>query len=54
MYIFGILCFVISRKVKMQLKHTHTKEICAVCGEGAVTGQTCQKWFTKFLDPTDI
>ena len=54
MYIFGILCFVISRKVKMQLKHTHTKEICAVCGEGAVTGQTFQKWFTKFLDPTDI
>ena len=26
--------------------HTHTK--CAVCGEGAVTGQTCQKWFVKF------
>ena len=32
--IFGILCFIISRKVKMQLKH---KKICAVYGEGAVT-----------------
>ena len=27
---------------------THTKKICAVCGEGAVTDQTCQKWFVKF------
>ena len=26
---------------------TH-KEDCAVCGEGAVTDQTCQKWFAKF------
>ena len=24
------------------------KKICAVCGEGAVTNQTCQKWFAKF------
>jgi len=32
--IFGILYFIISRKVKMQLKH---KKICAVYGEGAVT-----------------
>ena len=24
------------------------KEICAVCGEGAVTDQKCQKWFAKF------
>ena len=24
------------------------KKICAVCGEGAVTEQTCQKWFVKF------
>ena len=30
------------------------KEICAVCGEGAVIGQTCQKWFAKFLDTIDI
>ena len=27
---------------KMQIK------ICAVYGEGAVTDQTCQKWFVKF------
>ena len=26
----------------------HTKKICAVYGEGAVTGQLCQKWFEKF------
>ena len=26
---------------------THTK-MCAVCGEGAVTDQICQKWFAKF------
>ena len=36
----------------MQLKHTHThthtQRICAVYGEGAVTDQTCQKWFAKF------
>ena len=37
----------ISRKVKTQLKDTQ-KNICAVCGEGAVTDQTCQKWFVKF------
>ena len=24
------------------------KKICAVAGEGAVTDQTCQKWFAKF------
>ena len=24
------------------------KKICAVFGEGAVTDQTCQKWFAKF------
>ena len=24
------------------------KKICAVCGEGAVTDRTCQKWFVKF------
>ena len=26
---------------------TH-KNICAVCGGGAVTDRTCQKWFAKF------
>ena len=40
------LCLIISRKVKTQLKHT--KKVCAVYGEGAVTDQMCQKWFVKF------
>ena len=40
-----LLCFIISRKVKMQLKQ---KKICAVYGEGAVTGRMCQKRFEKF------
>ena len=44
--IFGILCFIISRKVKTQLKYK--KKICSVYGEGAVTDWTCQKWFAKF------
>ena len=26
----------------------------AVCGEGAVTDRTCQKWFAKFLGTIDI
>ena len=30
------------------------KETCVVCGESAVTDQTCQKWFPKFLGTTDI
>ena len=25
------------------------KRICTAYGEGAVTDQTCQKWFAKFL-----
>ena len=41
-----MLCSIISRKVKTQLKRK--KKICAVCGEGAMTDQTCQKWFVKF------
>ena len=41
-----MLCFIISRKVKTQLKCK--KKICAVYGEGAVTDQMCQKWFVKF------
>ena len=24
------------------------EKICAVCGEGVVIDQTCQKWFVKF------
>ena len=30
------------------------KGICAVCGEGAVTDQMCQKWFVKFLGTINI
>ena len=30
------------------------KKICAVHREGAMTDQTCQKWFVKFLGTTDI
>ena len=30
------------------------KMSCAVHGEGAVTDQTCQKWFAKFLGTIDI
>ena len=44
--ILGILCFIISRKVKTQPKCK--KKICAVYGEGAVIDGTCQKWFVKF------
>ena len=43
---FWHIRFIISRKVKTQLKHT--KNICAVYGEGAVTDRTCQKWFARF------
>ena len=30
------------------------KKMCAVYGEGAVTDQTCPKWFVKFLGTVDI
>ena len=30
------------------------KKICAVDGEGAMTDQTCQKWFGKFLGTIDM
>ena len=30
------------------------KKICAVYEEGAVTDQTCQKWFAEFLGTIDI
>ena len=32
---------------------THQKD-CAVCGEGAVTDQTCQVWFANILGTIDI
>ena len=39
------IMLIISRKVKTIEMH---KKICAVYGEGAVTDQTCQKWFADF------
>ena len=45
--IFSMLCFIISRKIKTQLKYKK-KQICAVNGEGTVTDRTCQKWLVKF------
>ena len=30
------------------------KKICAVYGEGAMTDQTCQKWFVKILGTIDM
>jgi len=42
----GILCFVISRKVKAPLKYK--AKVCAVYGEGAVTDPMRQKWLMKF------
>ena len=41
-----MLCFIISKTIKTELKHT--KKVCAVYGEWAVTDRTCQKWFMKF------
>ena len=36
--------------VKKGKNTTETQnKICAVYGEGAMTDQTCQKWFAKFL-----
>ena len=45
-----MLCFIKKGKTatEMQIK------ICAAYGEGAVTDQTCQKWFVKFLATIDI
>ena len=45
---FGIICFVISRKVKRQPKRKKRKDLCISYGEGAVTIRTRQKWFAKF------
>ena len=30
------------------------KKICVVYGEGAVTDQTCRKWFAKFLGTINV
>ena len=43
---FGMLYFIISKKVKVQLKLE--KKICVVYREITVTDQTCQKWFVTF------
>ena len=51
--IFGILCFIVLRNVKTQLK-LRKKKICALNGEGAVTDWMCQKWFVKFLGTVDV
>ena len=45
--VFGILFFIISRKVKMQMKCKKTP-ICTVYGEASVTDRMCQKRFVKF------
>ena len=43
-----MLCFIISRKVKITTETKKKKKICAVCEEGAVTDRMCQKWFDQF------
>ena len=45
--IFGILYFIISGKVKTQLK-SKKRFVQCMYGEGAVTDRMCQKWFAKF------
>ena len=45
--VLSILCFIISRKIKTQLK-CKKKKICAVHREGAMTDQSYQKWSVKF------
>ena len=53
---FGMVCFIISKKVKTQLKCN--KKISTVYREGAATDRTCQKWFVKFragdFSPDDV
>ena len=53
--IFGVFCFIMSRKIKTQLFwNAKKKKICTVFGEDAVTDLMCQKWFVKFLGTIDI
>ena len=42
------------KKDKNATEMQKKKKICAVYGEGAVTDQTCQKWFAKFLGTINI
>ena len=51
--IFGILCFITSRKLK-NATETHKRKTDVVYGEGAMTEQMYQKWSAKFLGSTDI
>ena len=44
---FDILCFIIPRKIKMQLK-CRKKKSFSVYGERAKTDWTCQRWFVRF------
>ena len=44
-HIFGMLCFIISRKVKTT--EMQKKDLCSV-RRRYVTDRTCQKWFVKF------
>ena len=44
--ISGILCFIISRKLKNIAEMQ--KKICTMYGEVAMTDQTGQKWVVKF------
>ena len=45
---FGILCFIISWKVKMQFKCKKKKKIRAMYRKDAVIDHKCQKLFSKF------
>ena len=47
-HFWHIMLYFFKKGSTPQLKHTQ-KRICAVYGEGAVSDQTCQKWFVKFL-----
>ena len=40
-----MLCYFKKSKTATE---THTQKVCAVCGDGAVTDRTCQKWFARF------
>ena len=48
------LCIVLYYFKKSKNTTETQKKTCAVYGEGAVTDQTCQKWFVKFLGTVDI
>ena len=46
--IFGLLRFIISKKVKTQLKCKKKKKKNCAMYEVTVTDWMCQKWFAKF------